>query len=241
MKTTKILVAEQIETGESIRIEGDEYHYLRHVRRRRHGDKIVILTKCGKHFSGTLVHFGANFAEATIEEELQRPRTTWPIHLLVAIPKQQLMDELIRRVSEIGIESLQPITTERSVVKTEKTRLARWKKIAFESQRQCSRDIPLAIEIIGDFSEAIQNKPKAAAGYLFHPTGPGFFAKKETSDPESPVFLAIGPEGGFSPREIEMASSRGFQCVGLGNSILRIETAAVAASVLAVAMLGGYS
>lgn len=223
-------------------MEGDELHYLARVRRARPGDKIVLLCENGSRFTGKVVHLGEGHGEATVEERLPDAPRIWPVHLLVAVAKHHLMDELIRRVSEIGIETLVPISTERGVQQSGKTRQNRWKKIAAESQRQCLRAVPLRIENTCQFGHALAQKKDVDTGYLFHPRGPGLFSPGlAPSAKDTSTFLVIGPEGGFSAKEVELAASLGYRQVGLGSTIMRIETAAVAASVLTVALLGGYS
>jgi 16S rRNA (uracil1498-N3)-methyltransferase len=178
------------------------------------------------------------------EDTLPEAVSSWPVTLAIAVPRPNLMDDIVRKTSEIGVECIIPIITERSVARPSQKRTERWRKIASESLRQCGRHTPLVIKPVHPLEQALSKLQNGGTNLILHPhpAATGGFSKilTEKAPLPSPISVFIGPEGGFSSVEIEMAKAHGFRPVGFGSSILRIETAAIAAAVLCVASLEGY-
>jgi 16S rRNA (uracil1498-N3)-methyltransferase len=116
----------------------------------------------------------------------------------------------------------------------------RWKTIAWESLKQCGRsqtprlDPPVSFEALVRASEAYSRK------IIFHGncSEPAVTLRPEEAEDAGKVLALIGPEGGFSPDEVQMAVSSGFQCVSLGPRILKADTAVVAASAILQYLFG---
>jgi 16S rRNA (uracil1498-N3)-methyltransferase len=233
---TRILVDREIARLSTIFLSGDELHYLSRVRRHRPGDEVEIRSASGRCFAARIIHVSSESAELVVEQEISAELNMLPIRLLVSIPKRQLLDDVVRMVSELGIERLTPVIAERTVVRPKGDKLERWRRIAEESLRQCGRKRPLIIDDIALLASALSDAGQCRTKLLLHPddAAPVF---TEVSPIASPVTVAIGPEGGFTETEIASALSLGFQKVRLNTPILRIETAAVAAAVLSAAFL----
>jgi 16S rRNA (uracil1498-N3)-methyltransferase len=241
---TRLLIQQSILASDQIWVEGDEFHYLARVRRHGKGDQVEVRGKEGTRFLARVALLEKDRALLTIEEPLPEVVSTWPVTLALAVPKHNLMDDIVRKTSEIGVERIIPVTSERSVARPGRGRIERWQKIAFESLRQCGRHTPLVIEQVHSFEQALSTLQYGETKLVLHPHGVASsrFSKIiiEKSVLPAPICVLIGPEGGFSEAEIDTAGEHGFSPVGLGPSILRIETAAIATAVLCVASLGGY-
>ena len=148
------------------------------------------------------------------------------------------MDFLVQKSSELGVARIVPVVTERSVARPDADagKRARWEKIAREAARQCGRaDLPIV------------DPPVALAQALGGPNLPArrlalFEGERRLSlraalagIEAAATALLIGPEGGFAPAELAVARAAGFEAVGLGERILRVETAAI----VAVALVAG--
>jgi 16S rRNA (uracil1498-N3)-methyltransferase len=241
---TRLLIDKSFLESDEMWVDGDEFHYLARVRRHGKGDRVEVRGKEGIRFIARVAAMEKDKALLVMVEKLPQVVSSWPVTLAIAVPKQNLMDDIVRKTSEIGVERIMPIVTERSVARPSQGRIERWQKIAFESLRQCGRNLPLAIEPVYPFAEALSKLKSGGTDLILHPhqAANDRFSKIlcEKSPLPTPVSVFIGPEGGFSQIEVEMAEEHGFRPVGLGPSILRIETAAIAAAVLCVASLGGY-
>ncbi len=241
---TRLLLNGSYRVSDEVEVDGDELHYLTRVRRKSHGDTVEVQVSEGHRFRCRITHISRDQATLTVEEELPGAASSWPVNLLVAVPKRNLMDDIVRKVSEIGVEQILPVLTERSVARPGSTRVARWQRIAAESVRQCGRETPLAVEEIRPLNEALARLKGQGTTVILHPVGRAEADGSslfDTTSPKPPISIAIGPEGGFTDAEIGMAHKLGFKQATLGAVVMRVETAAIAASVLAVAVLGGYS
>ena len=160
-----------------------------------------------------------------------------PLKITIAqsIPKGQKMDEMIPRLTELGMYQLIPLLTERGNVRTlGKEKINRWKKIAIQSAQQTGRTVVSYITepyLFKKFLEKFQDKKKIL---LYELENSRSF--KEILEPikqPSELFFIIGPEGGFSPSEISMAIQHKCDIVSLGQRILRTETVAPAVTAIA--------
>jgi len=219
--------------GFVIELGGEERHYLLHVRRRAVGDGFEIVGRLdGRRATAVILETRGESLLAKIAKIADAAPTVFPVHVLAAVPKRDLMDEVVRRLSEIGAASLTPMLTARSVVVPGEAKMARWRRIADEAMRQCGRSSALEIGPITkvDFAFSSAN---SAAKLVFDPRAERRrFA--EACGSAASIAIAIGPEGGFTPEELERAGAGGFLGVGFGANVLRIETAAIVAGALAV-------
>jgi 16S rRNA (uracil1498-N3)-methyltransferase len=144
------------------------------------------------------------------------------------------MDLIVQKATELGVSSIVPLITERTIVKVkdEEKRISRWQKIAREASMQSHRlDIPMIGQIrpFTDYVGTLHTEPGTL--YLI-PWEEGTQPMKEVLrayPAADTTVVLIGPEGGFSLTEADMAKEKGFRAVSLGPTILRTETAAVAA------------
>ncbi len=234
---TRLLLKKRIETSREIVIEDDELHYLTRVRRHGVGDEVELRDNTGRRFLGRIVSIDRTRAVLAAERELPPAPTSLPINIIVAVPKQNLMDEVVRKTSEIGVERLVPIVAERTVARPGPGRLDRWERIAAESRRQCGRERPLVVDEVRPLDSALAEFSKLGTKYVLH-TGadrlPSLLAAERITPP---ITFLVGPEGGFTDAELDQCARLGYEPVRFGHSILRVETAAIVAAVLGVAFL----
>jgi 16S rRNA (uracil1498-N3)-methyltransferase len=181
-------------------------------------------------------------AEATIGEDhtllVASPREVassgLAIHLLQTVGKQDKPEQVLRDATVLGAERVTLLHSERSVAKSgSEARQKRFRRVIVEAARQSGRGDLLALEGPLDFDAALAS----ARGELRVVCAPQVDARSLCSVVEQSwtelgrapsIDLLIGPEGGFSPTEIERAQATGFRCVSLGPLVLRTETAATA-------------
>jgi 16S rRNA (uracil1498-N3)-methyltransferase len=157
----------------------------------------------------------------------QRPRPG--IHLLVALIKNDRFDWLVQKATELGAASIRPVAAARSVVKlvgkdAEKRR-AKWVQVSVEAAKQCGHLVLPEIRALVSPPQAFASVPEGLRLVpSLHPGGRslGEAFVGETEE----VTFAIGPEGDWTPSEMEVAHHAGFISVDLGQHVLRSETAA---------------
>jgi len=219
----------------------DEFQHQIKVLRRRTGDQIDFFDGRGGCFQGRITTienrnkwFQAEITESRIFD--QPP----PLHLLVALPRNSKLDSIIQKSVELGVTMITPLVTTRTTVRLEtekklKTRKEHWQRIAVASMKQSGNPYlpeinrPKKIEELN--SELKRNFPLKQI--VFHPAAKNLQSLAEFNITRNDtVVIALGPEGGFSPDEIALLDSTGFVAAGLGERILRLETAVVAALTL---------
>lgn len=236
---TIFIPPEDIQTETQIPLSIDKSHYLTSVLRSRKGDIVTIIDGRGKAYKAEIITVSNKKAFVKIVSEIVVD-TESPFNLVLCqgILKGEKMDMVIQKTTELGIKEIIPIITERSVVRqTRKT--GRWRKIAEEAAEQCGRAVIPVIHEPMEYSKALS---VATDGFIFWEQGGQplleiFQKTKPQSLIPNPLFLFIGPEGGFTSEEVAQAEQKGLVRTTLGRRILRAETAAIAAVTLAQFLL----
>ena len=223
-----------------IRITGELLKHLRDSLRIKKGEMIFCVDEEGTKYAVLATHTGHDlFVGEIIETTSKQKESAIYIHLVQAVPKGPKLDFIIQKTTELGINAITPVISDRSVVRIEKDRaeekLRRWKKIAIEAAQQSNRlDVPdMALPI--SFHDYMASFKKGDLNLLLYEgekkTGikEVLTAAQEAKSEIKTIILLIGPEGGFSHEEVEMAVEAGFTPVSLGDLILRTETAPIAA------------
>lgn len=218
----RFFVSEPIYLGPTT-LEGPEAHHLAHVRRMTEGESVVLFNGDGREYFAEIVGVGKKRVDLQVTriDEVSR-ETPMAIHIACALPKADRGDFLIEKLTELGATSFTPLVTERSIVKSDEAKLDKLRRAVIEASKQCGRNVLMAIRPAVKFDDWV--KRVEGTRWLAHPTGQSPMASAVES-----VTIAIGPEGGFSDREVELALVAGWELRSLGRSILRIETAAIAA------------
>ena len=224
----------------SLCLEPQEAHYLKRVLRLRRGDLIEIVDGVGNLweaiFQGdTSIHV-SSFLDCPLETQ---PCPNPLVGLAVVVPKRGF-DELLRMSCEIGVDIIQPLSSDRGVVRmqTNGEKSARWHGILREAVEQCERLWKPEFREAIDFEVWVEQRPSEAI-FAFATT-----RSRETMDFQlwmkelkkgmDQVWVIIGPEGGWTQREQLLAQHANFKEIQLGDSIMRTSTAAVAATQLMV-------
>ena len=197
------------------------------------GDNAIMFNGDGFDYECTLTSIKKNNVIATITSATPvSNESALSITLLQAISSGDRMDFTIQKAVELGVKNIQPIASQRSVVKLSAERAEKrtehWQNVAISACEQSGRAVipkvfpPLSLE-----NWLSQNPNNHATRILLNPVGAKRLA--EMQQPTSAIQLLIGAEGGLSQSEIDLASSQGFQSIVLGSRILRTETAALTA------------
>lgn len=208
------------------------------------GDNIMLFNGDGFDYSCTLIEIKKNAATAQVNGAQQiDSESPLSIKLLQGISSGDRMDFTIQKAVELGVKEIQPITTQRSVVKLNAERAEKrtehWQNIAISACEQSGRAVvPKVLAPIALDKWLSQNPQSNDTRILLNPVGATRLA--EITTPTADIQLLIGAEGGLSPAEITLAGSQGFQSIVLGPRILRTETAALTAISAMQALWGDY-
>lgn len=230
----RVYCAEPVKLGRAT-VFDDEARHLAKVRRIGVGDQVELFDGRGCAWPAEVEEIGKDRVELRVVGiALTDPKTRLNLTLATAVPKGERFDWLVEKASELGVTRLVPILTERSVVDPRTSKLDRLRRLAVESAKQCGRNTLLQIDppmAWATFSAQAAKNP-GASRLIAHPGG---LPARAWPLPNEAI-LAIGPEGGFSEPEVQRAIAEGWTVISLGPTMLRVETAGLAAcaSVLAL-------
>ncbi len=221
-------------------IKGKDYQHLALSLRLQVGDTIVVSEENNKQvdYLVELVEFKEEEVTGEIKKiEKNKTETALDITLAQAVPKNRNMEFIIQKSTELGIKKIIPMITERTIVrlsqKKEIKRLQRWRRIALEAAKQSQRGIIPAVTKIQNLEKIIINSDYDLV-LLYWAAEKQNNLKKIVTEIEkkdiSQILIMVGPEGGFSKKEVKMAVKKaGAYTVSLGPRILRTETAGIIA------------
>lgn len=215
-----------------------EMHHIRNVCRLKIGEKIELINGKGVLYRGSIQEIKKSAIIVKIENKQEfSSDIACKIILGCAIPKKAKMEDIIVKTTELGVDTIIPLKTERTIINFKGTKevqaIKRWQDIALQACKQSQRVFLPTIEKIKTLKEAIafvdcdiklipnlEGKRENIAQVL---------QKKSYHS----VFILIGPEGDFSESEVSLAKENGFIPVSLGKLTLKVDTAAISAVVLA--------
>ncbi len=218
-----------------IHLTPTQLHYLRRVLRLSPGDPFIALDGQGQWW---LAELGAEAAAIAHVHHVIPVQTELPISLtlVMALPKGTGFDEVVRQVTELGVTAIVPVISDRTLLHPSPQKLDRWRRIIQEAAEQSERQIipTLAdpIPFAQHLADLSPEPPPSQARYLCATRGqfPALLSHFTATSPRpSEILIAIGPEGGWTERELSQAIAAYYQPISLGRRILRSVTAPVAA------------
>ncbi|MDR2803968.1 MAG: RsmE family RNA methyltransferase [Treponema sp.] len=239
----QFLLRDEPDEGKPVRLSGNDFHYLAHVRRVRVGDAFDCRAPSGKPavLRVICVEKDVILAEYTPKTCETSSQTAFPsIILFQSMTKGAKMDIIIRQAAEAGVTEVVPFYSEHSlprnvsgVLSVETERIGRWRRVLKEACQQSGSATattaapPKTFDEILKYWEHLKSRTEKTLGLLVHeiPLEKGGFHRYLNTIPEL-VVLVVGPEGGFSPSEAGAFVEAGFKPVILGDTILRSESAA---------------
>lgn len=231
-----------------VELTGPEAHHLAQVSRLRPGDVVRLFNGDGHEYPARVVAVHKR-AVALEVEVVTRPAREAPFRLEVAaaLPKGDRGQFLVEKLTELGVTTFIPLACQRSIVHPREGRLDRLGRYVIEASKQCGRNVLMAVGAVTDWASYCAAAGPATLSLLAHPAPhdaaarPGPLARQvraaRQQAPGLALRLAVGPEGGFNDAELALARASGWLPLDLGPRILRIETAALAAAVLAAEWL----
>lgn len=214
----------------------EQLHHLRDVLRIKPLERVELFDGSGNEYFAVVKETGIDRVRFEIKDRRPADEEGVGITVACAIPKNVKMDDIIDKLTQLGVERIIPLQTERVIVKLDRQkrqeRLSRWQRVALSAAKQSRRSRIPIIEPVTGFKDALL----ASGGFDIRliPTLEG--RRQSLRDIVGgscakirKIMLIIGPEGDFTPGEVALAKNEGFLPVSLGPCVLRVDTAAVAA------------
>lgn len=207
-------------------------HLLR-VLRLQVGDPLILFDGKGQEVAGEIIQITKQQVTVSLGKLSEVSReSTLTLTLGQSFIRQEKMEWVLQKAVELGVKHFVPLETEFSQIKLDADRFikrqARWQEIITNASEQCGRNCLLQLQRKQSFRDWIAHVPTSDLRIIFTPEATVNLEEFDRLEPTA-VTLAIGPEGGFSPEEIDLAGKAGFYPIKLGPRILRTETAALAA------------
>ena len=229
-------------TGNALNLPASAARHVQ-VLRLQPGDTITLFNgETGGEFEATVARMGRSDVEVTVGlHNLVEREAACAVHLAVGMPANERMDWLVEKATELGVASIQPLVTERTVLRLSAERAekkqAHWQSIAIAACEQCGRNRVPLVHAVKTFAQWAKSQPLSqdVTRYLLslragsHPLRQ---VAAISSGATNPVTFLSGPEGGLTDSEELSAQAAGFVAVSLGERVLRAETAALAALTL---------
>lgn len=240
MRVPRVFVPATLITGSALTLEEAQSHYLSKVLRMGVGRTLLAFNGNGSEYEAEITGVDKRHVTIDVRQEFLRNRES-PLHthLAIGISRGERMDWVLQKATELGVSKITPLFTDRTEVRLHGERLAKkmehWRQITISACEQCQRNTLPELAEAMDLAAFLQNDEQALKLVLHHRSE---HTLKQFPDPSS-VTLLVGPEGGLSDEEIDLAMQKHqFSPLTLGPRVLRTETAPVAA-LTAVQLLWG--
>jgi 16S rRNA (uracil1498-N3)-methyltransferase len=205
-------------------LDGPEARHLATVCRLRPGDRVQLFNGDGSEYPARVEEVGKRSVALTVEAvETPARELSFQLEVAAPLPKGDRTHFLIEKLTELGVARFVPLLCERSVIEPREGKLEKLQRIVIEASKQCGRNRLMEIGEPVSWAEYAPARGDELR-YLAHSST----AQSAGVDEAPAIRCVVGPEGGFSPAEIELAQSNDWRLVDLGATILRIETAAIA-------------
>lgn len=215
-------------TDKQAQLTGSEHQHLVQVMRARAGDSVILFDGSGAEYSARVIGIERSRVDLEVlaRHEVDRELGI-SITLGIALPKGERQRWLIEKAVELGVACIVPLVADRGVAKPVERVTSRLHKYVVEASKQCGRNRLLQIASPRSTADFLIQAPADSLRVLAHVVdSAASIVELVNRSVGNGVYLAIGPEGGFSERELEAAEQ--WQVVSLGPRVLRVETAALA-------------
>ena len=232
MSVSRIYVEMELREGELFTLPPNAYQHLVVVLRRIPGDKVVLFNGSGGEYEVTIESVAKRHVSVRVNAfRAVNRESPLQVTLAQAVSKAERMDYAIQKAVELGVTDIQPLISERVVVRLDAERWERkrehWQAVAVSASEQSGRVKIPPVAAVMDVRDWITRAPDNALKLVLSPIGAGSAgALKYTGQP---VSLLVGPEGGLTDMELALCDLHGFNALSFGPRTLRTETAGVVA------------
>jgi 16S rRNA (uracil1498-N3)-methyltransferase len=254
VRLTRVFVEGELQSGGVVELPRETGAHLAKVLRARSGDEVVLFNGDGREFTGAVEKVQGSRVSASIGAARMIDRESpFQLTLVQCVPRGDRMDFIVQKATELGVVRIIPVLSQRSVVRLDEGQAAskqlHWRAVAVSACEQCGRNrLPIVaapqplLNYLGALAQINEKLRLVLEPERARRTERGA-QSIDIASPQSVSLaeIAIGPEGGFAPEELEAFDLSSFSRVSLGPRVLRTETAAIAAIVVLQARFGDMS
>ena len=224
--------------GTRLTLDERESHHAADVLRVRQGESVTVLDGVGHEFLCNVAEVHRKAVVLNVRQKNTTPPPPCSIALIQAVPKGKLMDLIIQKATELGTSRIIPLLTDRVVIQVDdagaQQKAEKWQQVAIEAIKQCGQPWLPKVEIPMTPKKYIAQADSFDLAFVGSLAGDGrhprqHFEKYVEGHGRKPqsVALWVGPEGDFTPSELEAIRGSGVLPVSFGRLVLRCETAAI--------------
>ena len=234
MRLTRVAVDAALAPGARVALPGEAAAHLQRVLRLQPGDACVLFNGDGHDYEARLTGIDKRGCEAEVVAVRAAAAAESPLRILLlqGIARGEKMDWILQKATELGVAAFVPVSSERSEVRLDAARaakrLAHWRGIVSSACGQSGRAMLPPVSAPRSLADALGDASLPAARFLLDPEATASIASMPAPG-DGACALAVGPEGGWSPRDRAQLEAAGFTGLRLGPRILRTETAGIAA------------
>ncbi len=215
--------------GGVVRIDGESARHISFSLRMKRGESICVCTPDMTEHICSITDFSEGLVTAEVcESRMSRSESPCRIELYQALPKADKLEVIIQKAVECGVHSITPFESSFCISKINdpQKKLLRWNKIALEAAKQSGRGMVPKVNPPISFSEAMKRASQCELGIFCYENERGRrLGELLKEDSSKSISVTVGSEGGFSEAEVRTAEEHGLNITGLGQRILRCETA----------------
>ena len=233
MRLTRVFVDAALQPGSVVELPAETASHLARVLRARGGEELVLFSGDGREFAGVIDEVRGSRVRAAVgvAREVSR-ESPCAVTLVQCVPRGDRMDFIVQKATELGVSLIVPVLSQRSVVRLDgrqaESKAAHWRGVAVSACEQCGRNQVPGIDAPVGLVDYLGSAPEGGVRLVLEPQA-GTDAPNDLPGVPGSVEIAVGPEGGFAPQELDAFRVAGFLQVRLGPRVLRTETAAIAA------------
>lgn len=242
MRIPRFYDPQQLTPGTEIPLSDEVVQHVSRALRMRRGDEIILFNGDGFEYRAQLTNVEKRKACAHISAQTD-PETESSLQVRIGqtLSRGERMDYAIQKSTETGASQITPLFSERCEVKLppdrQEKRVKHWQQIAISACEQSGRVTPPEVQLPETLEHWIKTQDAELKLVLHHHSEQPL----QEIDPPTSVALLIGPEGGLTEEEVELAVANGFKPLALGPRVMRTETAPVAALTLLNYLWGDLS
>ncbi len=229
----RYFIQNDISKDNYLTVQGAQYNHMVNVMRHRTGDRVIILNGDGYDYTAEIKEIGKHGAQLyIIDKEVNERKLRLNLKVYCGLLKGEGSEYQAVKLSELGVSEFTPFISENCVVKSGSGKAERLMRVAEESSKQCKRAVPIKVNEILTYDDALNAANSCGIKVIAYELENNNTLKEILKDinKQTSAALFIGPEGGFTLEEIRRAESSGFTAVTLGKTILKADTAAIAAA-----------
>jgi len=231
VRQIRIYTNETLNVSNVIVLKDQIYHYLNNVLKAKETQKIVLFNNTGYDFYGHIKNITKNTFEVFIEKKIFYENAKSNFEVAFSVCKNSCSDLIVQKLTELGVDKIQPLISENSIFNNKKLdkekKNSHWKKISISACEQSERSYLPLIKPIISFDDYIKNCSYDQKIIL--DTEAEKMLSRVYKKNQSSCSILIGPEGDFTKEEYNIAKKLNFSPASLGDNILRVETAVIAA------------